>query len=105
VRRDDLVYSGEQPDERLTSRAEPGKSLEKRVSIPTLSAIAASKLSSGCSCLGLAPRTAVSTFIPTQVRVNAFDIVRSKVTDADANEQVVEAVATTTSCFCTPFCV
>ena len=45
-----------------------GQPLEKRINIPALSAIAANKLSSGCSCLNLAPKTVVSTFTPpTQV--------------------------------------
>ncbi|KAF2623337.1 hypothetical protein BU25DRAFT_451331 [Macroventuria anomochaeta] len=39
--------------------------IEKRINLPALSAFAASQLSSGCSCLGLSPKTtSTTTFTP-----------------------------------------
>ncbi|KAF2734549.1 hypothetical protein EJ04DRAFT_564126 [Polyplosphaeria fusca] len=44
--------------------AEPAPQVYKRNNIPQLSSFAAAQLSSGCSCLGLAPKTATTTFTP-----------------------------------------
>ncbi|KAF2658040.1 hypothetical protein K491DRAFT_739935 [Lophiostoma macrostomum CBS 122681] len=54
--------------------------IEKRINLPALSAFAASQLSSGCSCLGLSPKTTTTTtFTPPPTKT-------------------VNVVATTTAC-------